>query len=254
MSRIARLAYRRPVNAADVQTLMKFYEEGRRDGGTFEAGVQFALERMLVDPDFLLRVYRDPGSSSRAPACSLPASALSPVRTRAGLPTVLLPLVQHPRRRAPDACRATEVERSGGARAAGEAHARRSALERSARQRLRRAMAESPPRGRGRGRSGALSELRPHADGGVQARDRALCRQHAARGSERGRAARTRTIRSSTRSSPGTTAFLEFTAAGSGASRCQTRTSAGGCWRRARCYRRPHIPIARRRFFAGNFC
>ncbi len=54
LSRIARLAYRRPVNAADVQTLMKFYEDGRRDGGTFEAGVQFALERMLVDPDFLL--------------------------------------------------------------------------------------------------------------------------------------------------------------------------------------------------------
>ena len=67
ISRIARLAYRRPVNAADVQTLMKFYEEGRRDGGTFEAGVQFALERMLVDPDFLLRVYRDPKPLSPQP-------------------------------------------------------------------------------------------------------------------------------------------------------------------------------------------
>jgi hypothetical protein len=60
LSRLARLAYRRPVNAADVQTLMKFYEQGRKDEGTFDAGVQFALERMLVDPDFLLRVYRDP--------------------------------------------------------------------------------------------------------------------------------------------------------------------------------------------------
>ena len=60
LSRMARLAYRRPVNAADVQTLMKFYEDGKRENGTFEAGVQFALERMLVDPDFLLRVYRDP--------------------------------------------------------------------------------------------------------------------------------------------------------------------------------------------------
>ena len=29
---------------------------------SFEAGIQFALERMLVDPDFLLRVYRDPES------------------------------------------------------------------------------------------------------------------------------------------------------------------------------------------------
>ena len=66
ISRIARLAYRRPVNAADVQTLMKFYEDGRGDGGTFESGVQFALERMLVDPDFLLRVYRDPEPRSQA--------------------------------------------------------------------------------------------------------------------------------------------------------------------------------------------
>ncbi|MBM3820997.1 MAG: DUF1592 domain-containing protein, partial [Acidimicrobiia bacterium] len=30
--------------------------------GQFDAGIQFALERMLVDPDFLLRVYRDPAA------------------------------------------------------------------------------------------------------------------------------------------------------------------------------------------------
>lgn len=70
MSRIARLAYRRPVNAGDVQTLVTFYEDGRREGGTFEAGVQFALERMLVDPDFLLRVYRDPKPSTKPSALS----------------------------------------------------------------------------------------------------------------------------------------------------------------------------------------
>jgi hypothetical protein len=73
ISRIARLAYRRPVNAADVQTLMKFYQEGRRDGGTFEAGVQFALERMLIDPDFLLRIYRDPKPSSLSSKPSAPS-------------------------------------------------------------------------------------------------------------------------------------------------------------------------------------
>ena len=81
LSRLARLAYRRPVNAADVQTLMTFYEDGRRDGGTFEAGVQFALERMLVDPDFLLRVYRDPkplATSARQPS----ALSLSPIGCR----------------------------------------------------------------------------------------------------------------------------------------------------------------------------
>jgi mono/diheme cytochrome c family protein len=60
LARIARLAYRRPTTSADVQTLLDFFEQGRRGGGDFDAGIQFALERLLVDPDFLLRVYRDP--------------------------------------------------------------------------------------------------------------------------------------------------------------------------------------------------
>jgi hypothetical protein len=63
LSRMARLAYRRPAAKADVDTLLGFFAEGRRDGNSFDAGIQFALERMLVDPDFLLRVYRDPVSA-----------------------------------------------------------------------------------------------------------------------------------------------------------------------------------------------
>jgi hypothetical protein len=58
LSRIARLAYRRPVTNGDVGTLMEFFDTGRRSGVSFDAGIQFALERMLVDPDFLLRVHR----------------------------------------------------------------------------------------------------------------------------------------------------------------------------------------------------
>ena len=58
LSRVTRLAYRRPVTSRDVQTLVEFFDEGRRDG-TFDAGIQFALERMLVDPDFLLRIHRE---------------------------------------------------------------------------------------------------------------------------------------------------------------------------------------------------
>ena len=45
---------------------MTFYEQGRREGDSFEAGIQFGLERMLIDPDFLLRVYRDPVSGPSA--------------------------------------------------------------------------------------------------------------------------------------------------------------------------------------------
>jgi hypothetical protein len=57
LSRLARLAYRRPITTADVHTLLEFFKAGRRDGGSFDTGIQFALERVLVDPDFLLRVH-----------------------------------------------------------------------------------------------------------------------------------------------------------------------------------------------------
>ena len=60
LSRLARLAYRRSLTTRDLQTLSKFFEKGRQEGGSFDAGIQFALERLVVDPDFLLRVQRDP--------------------------------------------------------------------------------------------------------------------------------------------------------------------------------------------------
>ena len=68
VSRLARRGYRRPVTTEDVNTLLDFYESGRESGGSFVAGVQLALERMLVDPDFLLRIARDPdGAAPGAP-------------------------------------------------------------------------------------------------------------------------------------------------------------------------------------------
>ena len=71
LARMARLAYRRPVTDQDVPTLMEFFDQGRAEGRSFEAGIQFALERMLVDPDFLLRVIRDPARAPAAGAASL---------------------------------------------------------------------------------------------------------------------------------------------------------------------------------------
>ena len=62
---MARLAYRRPVTARDVQTLAEFFDTGRSDGKSFDAGIQFALERLLVDPDFLLRVHRGGQGTNR---------------------------------------------------------------------------------------------------------------------------------------------------------------------------------------------
>jgi mono/diheme cytochrome c family protein len=56
---LARSAYRRPVTESDLQTLLEFYESGRRRG-SFETGIQAAIERILVAPDFLFRFEPDP--------------------------------------------------------------------------------------------------------------------------------------------------------------------------------------------------
>ena len=45
---------------ANVQILVDFYQKGRADGGTFEQGVEFALRRLLVSPEFLYRIENDP--------------------------------------------------------------------------------------------------------------------------------------------------------------------------------------------------
>ena len=59
LSTLARRAYRRPVDEDDLRVLLEFYGEGRASG-SFEAGIGRALERLLVSPQFLYRVERDP--------------------------------------------------------------------------------------------------------------------------------------------------------------------------------------------------
>jgi hypothetical protein len=60
LSRMARRAYRRPATEQDVATLLQFFRAGSAEGGSFDAGIQLALERLVVDPEFLMRVYRTP--------------------------------------------------------------------------------------------------------------------------------------------------------------------------------------------------
>ena len=67
LSTLARRAYRRPATAADLDTLLEFYEEGRA-AGDFDAGIEMALRRLLVSPEFLFRIERDPeGAAPNAP-------------------------------------------------------------------------------------------------------------------------------------------------------------------------------------------
>ena len=56
---LARRAYRRTVSTADLDVLLGFYKMGRA-GGTFDSGIELALERVLVSPEFLFRIERDP--------------------------------------------------------------------------------------------------------------------------------------------------------------------------------------------------
>ena len=61
LSALARRAYRRPVTDADVAGLLSFYEEGRAEGG-FESGIEMAVRRLLVSPEFLFRTESDPAN------------------------------------------------------------------------------------------------------------------------------------------------------------------------------------------------
>jgi hypothetical protein len=58
---LATRAYRRPIGDGDpaLQTLLDFYEAGRAEG-SFEAGIQRALARLLVDPEFIFRIESEP--------------------------------------------------------------------------------------------------------------------------------------------------------------------------------------------------
>ena len=63
VSTLARLAYRGQASEEDLKRLMSFYATGRREG-TFERGVQLALQRMLASAKFALRIERDPADAA----------------------------------------------------------------------------------------------------------------------------------------------------------------------------------------------
>ncbi len=82
LSTLATRAFRRPMSEKDatIDTLMGFFESGRTLRG-FETGIQYALARVLVDPQFIYRFERvpagvKPGSAYRISDLEL-ASRLS---------------------------------------------------------------------------------------------------------------------------------------------------------------------------------
>jgi hypothetical protein len=67
---LARRAFRRPGDDAEVERLMRFYEDGRREGD-FEVGIERALAGLLVSPAFMFRTETEPAD--------LPAGSVYPV-------------------------------------------------------------------------------------------------------------------------------------------------------------------------------
>ena len=59
LSRLGRLAYRRPLDVGELDRLLGFYSDGSLDGG-FEAGIELALRFLLASPQFIFRVESEP--------------------------------------------------------------------------------------------------------------------------------------------------------------------------------------------------
>jgi hypothetical protein len=59
LTTLLRRAYRRNVTADDLRRVRQFYEAGRAERD-FDRGIQRALERVLISPQFLFRIEQDP--------------------------------------------------------------------------------------------------------------------------------------------------------------------------------------------------
>jgi mono/diheme cytochrome c family protein len=64
LEKLAYRAYRRPVTKAEVDQLVNLTKVVHRHGGGFNEGIQIALEGILMSPNFLFRIERDPAGEA----------------------------------------------------------------------------------------------------------------------------------------------------------------------------------------------
>ncbi len=60
LTQLASRAYRRPATKSDVAALLHFYQLARQQGQSADQGIQLALQVVLVSPEFLFRIEREP--------------------------------------------------------------------------------------------------------------------------------------------------------------------------------------------------
>lgn len=76
VANLARRAYRRPVNEEDLAAPLEMYRIGRAEG-SFELGIEAALNAILVNPQFVLRIERDPPRVPEATAYKISDAELA---------------------------------------------------------------------------------------------------------------------------------------------------------------------------------
>ncbi|MEP7246583.1 MAG: DUF1592 domain-containing protein [Gammaproteobacteria bacterium] len=76
---LARRAFRRPVTQSDVDRLMPFYAEGRKDGASFNSGIRQLVTAALSSPDFLYRAIRPPQGGMQNAGDRAPVHALTDI-------------------------------------------------------------------------------------------------------------------------------------------------------------------------------
>jgi hypothetical protein len=62
LSSLARHAYRRPLKDSDLEEPLSFYQRRRNNNGSFDAGIESALQFILASPEFLFRFEPDPAN------------------------------------------------------------------------------------------------------------------------------------------------------------------------------------------------
>jgi hypothetical protein len=62
ISNLVSRAFRRAPSDADLESLLSFYQQERSTTGSFEAGIEMALRRVLADPEFVFRFEPPPAS------------------------------------------------------------------------------------------------------------------------------------------------------------------------------------------------
>lgn len=60
LKRLASQAWRRPLNASDIERLMVFFDEALHESASFEKGIENALSAVLISPEFLFRIESQP--------------------------------------------------------------------------------------------------------------------------------------------------------------------------------------------------